>query len=142
MSLSIGPGADEDGMIAVINTTPLVDIMLVLLIIFLITVPVVIRTVPLSLPKDRDQPNQTRPGNIVISVDRQGAIYWNDQRIPDAETLLARLKTAAPHVPQPEVQIRGDRNVRYEFIGKVVTACQRVGIAKIAFITQPQPHGG
>lgn len=142
MSISIRPGADEDEMIAVINTTPLVDIMLVLLIIFLITVPVVIHTVPLSLPKDRDQPNQTRPGNIVISVDRQGAIYWNDQRIPDAETLLTRLKAAAPHVPQPEVQIRGDREVRYEFIGKVVTACQRVGIAKIAFITQPQPHGG
>ena len=142
MTLFVDPGSNDDEMMAVINTTPLVDVMLVLLIIFLITVPVVAHTVPVMLPKDRDQPTQTKPGNILISVDRQGAIYWGNRRVPDTQTLEARLKAISLHVPQPEVQIRGDRNVRYEFIGKVVTACDRAGIVKIAFITQPPPHGG
>lgn len=142
MAFSADTRSGDDEMLAVINTTPLVDIMLVLLIIFLITVPVVTPTVALSLPKDRDQPTQTKPENIIISVDNEGAIYWNDRRIADPETLLARLKAVSPRVPQPEVQIRGDQNARYEFIGKVVDACERAGIAKVAFITQPQPNGG
>jgi len=141
MAQFINPGSDEEEMLAVINTTPLVDIMLVLLIIFLITVPVVLHTVPVSLPKYRDQPAQSKPRDIVISVDRQGTMYWNDARLPDAAALLERLKAESPGIPPPEVHIRGDQDARYQYIGRAVDACERAGIAKIAFITQPQPHG-
>ncbi len=141
MALSIGPGSNEEEMLAVINTTPLVDVMLVLLIIFLITVPVVLHTVPVSLPKYRDKPAQSKPSDIVISVDRQGAMYWNDARLPDVATLVARLETESARTPQPDVQIRGDQLVRYQYVGRVVDACERAGITHIAFITQPRPKG-
>jgi len=123
-----------------INTTPLVDVMLVLLIIFLITVPVVRMTVPVELPKERNEIRETEPENIVISVDSEARIYWNELRMPNTNALVERLKKVAVLTPQPEVQIRGDGRAKYEGVGRVVYACQRAGIAKIGFITEPPPR--
>ena len=140
MSMASGSG-DDDEIVSAINTTPLVDVMLVLLIIFLITIPVVTHTIPVTLPKEVNVPRQTKPENINLSVNKDGDIFWNDQRLPDVEALVNRLKKVSPNVPQPEVQIRGDGNARYEYVGKVVFACQRAGIVKIGFITEPPPRG-
>jgi len=130
---------DEDEMNSTINTTPLVDVMLVLLIIFLITIPVVTQNIRLELPKERNVPTQTKPENIVIAVNRDGEMYWGIERLPDIETLVTRLKIQAVKDPQPEVHIRGDGEVRYEAVGRVVVACQRAGIMKVGFITEPPP---
>jgi len=139
--MSVGPGAgEEDEVVSTINTTPLVDVMLVLLIIFLITVPVVRMTVPVELPKERNEIRETKPENIVISVDSQARIYWNELRMPNTNALVERLKKVAVLTPQPEVQIRGDGRSNYEGVGRVVYACQRAGIAKISFITEPPPR--
>ena len=132
----------EDDLVAEINTTPLVDVMLVLLIIFLITIPVVIQSVPVELPKERNLPTQTKPENIVIAVNRDGDVFWNGQPVADEANLLVRLKEIAVKQPQPEVHIRGDKDGRYEFVGRVVFACQRAGILKIGFITEPPARGG
>ena len=129
----------EDEMNSTINTTPLVDVMLVLLIIFLITIPVVTQSIKLELPKERNVPTQTKPENIVIAVNRDGEVHWNMERLPDIETLVTRLKLEAVKEPQPEVHIRGDGEVRYESVGRVVVACQRAGILKVGFITEPPP---
>jgi biopolymer transport protein ExbD len=134
-------GGDEDEIVSAINTTPLVDVMLVLLIIFLITIPVVTHTIPVTLPKETNVPNQTKPENISLSVNKDGDMFWNDVRIPDVETLVNRLKKVSPNVPQPEVQIRGDGGARYEYVGRVVFACQRAGIVHIGFVTEPPPRG-
>ena len=131
------PNGDEDELNASINTTPLVDIMLVILIIFLITVPVVIKTVPVELPKANNVPTQTTPQNIVIAVDANGQVFWNDEHLTDNAALLEKLKKMSPTQPQPEVHIRGDLNSRYEHVGRVVLACQRAGIHKISFISEP-----
>ncbi|HRH86254.1 MAG TPA: biopolymer transporter ExbD [Rubrivivax sp.] len=136
MNLANADG-DEDEMNATINTTPLVDVMLVLLIIFLITIPVVTQSVQLDLPKERNQPTQTKPENVVIAVNRDGEVFWGIERLPDTETLVARLKVEAVKEPQPEVHIRGDNEVRYESVGRVVIAAQRAGIHKVGFITEP-----
>jgi len=141
MGMSIGQDGEEDEVVSAINTTPLVDVMLVLLIIFLITIPVVTHTVPLDLPKETNQPRQTKPENINLSVDKDGGVYWNEQRIGNNEKLVERLKQVAVADPQPEVQIRGDSSARYEHVGRVVLACQRAGIVKIGFITEPPPRG-
>jgi biopolymer transport protein ExbD len=111
--------------------------MLVLLIIFLITVPVITQSVKLALPDAANQPNQTKPENIVIAVDKDGQVYWNITKV-DNDELLLRLKNESPHIPQPEVQIRADKDVRYEFVGRVVVDCQRAGIQKVGFISQPE----
>ena len=139
MSMSVGPsgGSNEDEVMSAINTTPLVDVMLVLLIIFLITIPVVTQTIKLDLPKERNLPTQTKPENIVIAVDRDGGVFWAQERVADTEALVARLKIEAVKDPQPEVHIRGDSEVRYESVGRVVVACQRAGIFKVGFITEP-----
>lgn len=142
MAMQIGnEGGDEDEVVSAINTTPLVDVMLVLLIIFLITIPVVTATVPVKLPAERNQALQTKPENITIVVDREGSMYWNTQYVPDAAALLERLKVEAVKVPQPEIHIRGDQSARYQAIGTVMVTCQRAGIAKIGFITEPPPKG-
>jgi biopolymer transport protein ExbD len=130
---------DEEEMNSTINTTPLVDVMLVLLIIFLITIPVVTQSIKLELPKERNVPTQTKPENIVIAVNRDGEVHWGMQRVPDIEALVTRLKLEAVKEPQPEVHIRGDGEVRYESVGRVVVACQRAGILKVGFITEPPP---
>ncbi len=139
MSMNVGP-ASEDGeeqLNNTINTTPLVDVMLVLLIIFLITIPVVTQSIKLDLPKERNLPTQTKPENIVIAVNRDGEVYWGMERMPDIEALVSRLKVESVKEPQPEVHIRGDSDVRYESVGRVVVACQRAGIFKVGFITEP-----
>ncbi len=139
MAMNVGPGdgATEDEEISAINTTPLVDVMLVLLIIFLITIPVVRHTVPVELPKETNVPTETKPENVLISVNRDGEVFWNQTYLRDNEDLLNRLKKVAVMVPQPEVHIRGDQDARYEAIGKIVVACQRASIVKIGFITEP-----
>jgi len=142
MSMNVGSSdGDEDEFNSSINTTPLVDVMLVLLIIFLITIPVVTKTVQVELPKESNVPTQTKPENINISVDKDGNIYWNDKAIPDAANLLEKMKEVAVKDPQPEVHIRGDANTRYESVGRVVFICQRAGIVKVGFITEPPPRG-
>ncbi len=144
MAMNVGAASDgdEDQMNASINTTPLVDVMLVLLIIFLITIPVVTQSVKLDLPKESNVPTQTKPENIVIAVDREGDVYWGLERVPDIESLVNRMKVESVKVPQPEVHIRGDGEVRYESVGRVVVACQRAGILKVGFITEPPAKGG
>ena len=138
MAMSAGPaeGGDEE-VISAINTTPLVDVMLVLLIIFLITIPVAIQNVPLELPKESNVPTQTKPENIVIAVNKDGDIFWNQTAIADTDELFEKLKVVAVQTPQPEVHIRGDENARYESVGRVVYTCQRASILKIGFITEP-----
>ena len=143
MAISFGPSSGEDELLASINTTPLVDVMLVLLIIFLITVPVVTHTVPVSLPRETNQPTQTKPQNINISVDAAGNIYWNQQKLPDLPTLQTRMNAISTQTPQPEIHIWGDQNAHYQSIGEVLLASQRAGIQKIGFITQrPAPGTG
>jgi biopolymer transport protein ExbD len=137
MSMSVGPSSGEQGAIASINTTPLVDVMLVLLIIFLITIPVITKTVPVQLPKAVNIPTQTKPENITIAVDSAGNVYWKDTLVPNQAALINLVKAAAVKVPQPEIHIRGDKNVRYEAIGRVMYAIQRGGIIKVGFITEP-----
>ncbi|HIC7211812.1 ExbD/TolR family protein [Burkholderia stabilis] len=133
-------GDDHDETMSSINTTPLVDVMLVLLIIFLITIPVVSHTVPVTLPKETVQPLQTTPQNVILAVTKDGDVFWDERRVPDAATLVEKLKAVAVQSPQPEVHIRGDLDARYAAIGRVVFACQRAGIAKVDFITEPPPR--
>jgi biopolymer transport protein ExbD len=143
MSMNVGSGdGDEDEVVSTINTTPLVDVMLVLLIIFLITIPVVTTSIPVQLPKERNEVRETKPENITLSVDPGGRIYWNDLRIPTTSALIDRLKKVSVLTPQPEVQIRGDGRARYEGVGRIIYACQRAGIAKVGFITEPPLRGG
>ena len=143
MAMSVGPSeGDEDEAISTINTTPLVDVMLVLLIIFLITVPVVTTSIQVNLPKEAVEIRETKPENITISVDAAGKIYWNDLFIANTPALIERLKRIAVLDPQPEQQIRGDGRANYEGVGKVVYAAQRAGIAKIGFVTEPPIRGG
>ncbi|HWI82223.1 biopolymer transporter ExbD [Ramlibacter sp.] len=143
MAMAVGPSSgDEDEVISNINTTPLVDVMLVLLIIFLITIPVVTTSIPLQLPKERVEVRETKPENIIISVDKTGGIFWYDARVANADALVVKLKAVSQMKPQPEVQIRGDLSARYDGIGRVMYACQRAGITKVAFITEPPPLGG
>jgi biopolymer transport protein ExbD len=139
MSMNVGEGS-SGGMMAAINTTPLVDVMLVLLIISLITIPVITKTVKVDLPKAVNIPTQTKPENITIAVDKEGKIYWNDKAMPNREVLLGYIKQAAIQVPQPEIQIRADRETRYEFVGRVMYAIQRGGVVKVGFLTEPD-HG-
>lgn len=143
MSMSMGPSSGgNDEVIASINTTPLVDVMMVLLIIFLITIPVVTHSVPVELPKERNVPTQTKPENILLSVSKDGNVFWNETYIKDTEELVERLKKVSVLDPQPEVHVRGDSKTRYASIGKVVVACQRAGIVRVGFITEPPANGG
>jgi biopolymer transport protein ExbD len=140
MAMNVGGSGGEQGAIASINTTPLVDVMLVLLIIFLITIPVINKTVKVALPKAVNIPTQTKPENITIAVDKDGNVYWNDKMLASREDLLSNVKTAAVKKPQPEVHIRGDKEARYEAIGKVMYMIQRGGIVKVGFLIEPD-HG-
>ncbi len=142
MAMNVGSSdGDEDEVVSSINTTPLVDVMLVLLIIFLITVPVVTQNAAVSLPKETNIVRQTKPENIEISVNKDGDVFWNAQAVPDNNALVERLKKIAVITPQPEIHIRGDNKSRYESVGRVVFACQRAGIQKISFVTEPPPRG-
>lgn len=141
MAIHLGLGEGDNEVLSQINTTPLVDVMLVLLIIFLITIPVVTTSIPVNLPKERVEERQTKPENIILSVDKTGAIFWYDARLANQEALISKLKTVARMEPQPEVQIRGDMAASYEGVGRVMYACQRAGIAKVSFITEPTGAG-
>ena len=140
MSMSIGAGdgpGDDEKAISEINVTPLVDVMLVLLIIFLITIPVITQSVKVELPKAANIPTQTKPENINIAVDKEGNVYWNTMLVPTQDALLDRIKAIAVLDPQPELHVRGDRATAYEHIGRVIVLAQRGGIQKVGFITEP-----
>jgi len=138
MSVSTGGGpSGDDRPMSEINTTPLVDVMLVLLIIFLITVPVITQSVKVDLPKAANIATQTKPENINIAVDAEGNVFWNTAMVPNSEALLERLKAVAVMDPQPEIHLRGDRQTKWENVGRVIVLCQRSGIQKVGFITEP-----
>jgi biopolymer transport protein ExbD len=137
MSMSVGKDEDEGTAISEINTTPLVDIMLVLLIIFLITVPVIKKMASVEIPKAVNIPTQTKPENITISVDAAGTVYWNATPMTDRQAFFSKIVLEARKVPQPEFHIRGDKAVRWESVGRVIFNLQRGGIVKVGFITEP-----
>lgn len=143
MSISL-PSADaeEDAVLATINTTPLVDVMLVLLIIFLITIPVVTQTVPVSLPKDSNQPRAQQAQRIEISVTRSGEVYWGLNLVQTQDELVRQLKTQAAREPQPEVSLRGDEASRFEAIDRVMQACKQAGLSKVGLVIEPPARGG
>ena len=143
MSMTVGSDdGDEDKVMSEINTTPLVDIMLVLLIIFLITSPVVLKLQKINLPSETNQAVKTKPEDVNIVVNKDGDMYWNQTKIRDTNALFDFLKVEAVKTPQPEVHVRGDQETRYEFIGKVIYTTQRAGIQKVGFITEPPDKGG
>jgi biopolymer transport protein ExbD len=138
MSVTTGGGpSDDDKPMSEINTTPLVDVMLVLLIIFLITIPVITQSVKVDLPKAANIPTATKPENINIAVDAEGNVFWNTAMVPNQEALLEKLKVVAVMDPQPEVHVRGDKHTKYEHVGRVIVIAQRAGIQKVGFITEP-----
>ncbi len=142
MAMTVGSGDDDDeSLVSAINTTPLVDVMLVLLIIFLITIPVVTHTIPVRLPKEVSQTDKIKPKTVVIAVTQDGDTYWDTQLMADGPALLVKLKQASVLDPQPEIDIRGDLDARYEPIGRVVLECEKAGINHVAFISQPPPRG-
>ena len=139
MSMNVSsPDSDDAALNTTINTTPLVDVMLVMLIIFLITVPVIRKVVPVELPNARNIATQTKPENIVLSVDKEGNAYFNNELITDNNEMIHRLEEKAVLKPQPEVHIRGDKDARFQDIGRLVYDCQRSGIQKVGFLTEPQ----
>ncbi len=140
MAMSVGTEEEGESM-SDINVTPLVDVMLVLLIIFIITIRVIIQQVPVELPKATNLPTQTKPENITIAVDKEGGIFWNTQRVSSIDDLKTRLRGIVREEPQPEVHIRGDANARYQYIGQVLVTTQQIGIRKVAFITTPDHFG-
>ena len=137
MSMNLQSSEEEPGVMASINTTPLVDVMLVLLIIFLITIPVITKTVPVKLPNANNIPTQTKPQDITIAVDAAGNVYWNDKMVADSNQLLTLIEQEAVRNPQPEIHIRGDKSASYKSIGHVLYELQRGGMVKVAFITEP-----
>ena len=143
MGMNVGSGSSAEPEVMMdINTTPLIDVMLVLLVMLIITIPVVVTSIPVQLPKERNEVRETKPENIVLSVNAVGRIYWNDLEIKSTAALIERLKKVAVLTPQPEVQIRGDGNAKYDGVGRIIYAVQRAGIAKVGFITEPPPRGG
>jgi biopolymer transport protein ExbD len=134
--MAIGTQSDNDEMMSEINMIPFIDVMLVLLIIFIITVPVIKHAVNIELPQASMEKVLDKPENIRLSVDADGAYFWNDQRVDDAD-FANRLTAAAAQEPQPELHIRGDKAVRYERVAQAMAAAQRSGVRKIGFITEP-----
>lgn len=137
--MAFGTQDDTDDVMNEINMTPLVDVMLVLLIIFIITVPVMKHSVNIDLPRASSNPQDAKPETIRLSVDAQGQYYWNEQQIAEQD-LEPRLRTEAARQPQPELHIRGDKETRYEFVAQAMAAAQRSGLRKIGFITEPKPQ--
>jgi len=133
-------GGDETEYNTYINVVPLVDIMLVLLIIFLITIPVITKNVPVAVPKAVNIPTQTKPENITISVTGDGDVFWGQFKVQDMKTLVERIQREAIKVPQPEIHIRADATTDYKNVGKVIAAINRGGVIKVGFITEPD-HG-
>ena len=142
MAMNVGGGSEEGEVMVDINTTPLIDVMLVLLVMLIITIPIQLHSVNLEMPVGAPPTNQVKPENVIISVDTANNVYWYDRKIDNVEELVTKLKKVSKAEPQPEVQIRGDMAARYEGVGKILYACQRAGIVKVAFITEPPPLGG
>ena len=136
--MQFGPSNGDDELLTTINTTPLVDVMLVLLIIFLITIPVVTTSVKVDLPHEVQQPRETKPDNIVLSVNAQGQAFLFDTPLRNQAEMVKQLQTMEDKKPQPEVQIRGDAQTDYEAVGRVLFAAQSVGLTKVRFVTDPQ----
>jgi biopolymer transport protein ExbD len=120
-----------------INTTPLVDVMLVLLIIFIITIPVINHNVKIDLPRASAQPNEMKPENVNLDIDASGQLFWNNERI-DADQLKSLIAVAAQKVPQPELHLRAERTTQYERVAQVMAAAQNGGLSKIGFVMEPQ----
>lgn len=137
MGMKLGPAEEELSAKADINTTPLVDVMLVMLIIFLVTIPVINKSVKVDLPRAANIATITKPENITIAIDRNGNIYWNEGLVPNRTRLQELVISAARQDPQPEIHIRGDAQTRYEAVGRVMYAIQRGGIVKVGFLTEP-----
>jgi biopolymer transport protein ExbD len=141
MSMKIGSDdGDDRGVMSEINTTPLVDVMLVLLIIFLVTIPVITKNVAVKVPKAVNIPTQTKPENITISVTSDGDVYWSQTKIQTMHELITRVEAEAVKLPQPEIHIRADADTDYKNVGKVIAAINRGGVVKVGFITEPD-HG-
>jgi biopolymer transport protein ExbD len=137
--MAFGTQDETDDVMNEINMTPLVDVMLVLLIIFIITVPVMKHSVNVDLPRASSQPQDPKPATVRLSVDAQGTYFWNENRIDDQD-LPRMLKVEAAKEPQPELHIRGDKEVRYERVAQLMSAAQQSGLRKIGFITEPKPN--
>jgi biopolymer transport protein ExbD len=137
MGMTVGSDGGENEAMSAINTTPLVDVMLVLLIIFLITIPVITQTVKVELPKAANQPTKTKPENITVAIDSRGGVYWNQAQVPNDQALLDLVKSVAILDPQPEIHIRGDSQARFEDVGRTIFMIQRGGVIKVGFITEP-----
>ncbi|AVS95724.1 ExbD/TolR family protein [Paracidovorax avenae] len=135
--MAFGTQDDADEVMNEINMTPLVDVMLVLLIIFIITVPVMKHAVPVDLPRASAERENVKPETIRLSVTADGKYHWNETDIGDEE-LEPRLKSEAAKDPQPDLHIRGDKSVRYERVAQAMAAAQRAGVRKIGFVTDPQ----
>src|SRR5580704_7579052 len=136
MSFNVG-SEEERGIMSEINTTPLVDIMLVLLIIFLITIPVITKTVPLQVPKAVNIPTVTKPENVNVSITKDGDVYWGPNRVPTMSQLVEMIEREAVKQPQPEIHIRADAQTDYKNVGKVIAAINKGGLVKVGFITEP-----
>jgi biopolymer transport protein ExbD len=133
-----GDFESQDEVMSEINMTPLVDVMLVLLIIFIITVPVLTHSVNVDLPRASNVPNEVKPTTVQLAVNAKGEVFWNERQV-SPEQLAAELKTAAAAQPQPEIHLRGDRTVAYEHVVKTMAAVQSAGILKLGFVTEPAP---
>jgi len=136
--MAFGTQDEPDEVMNEINMTPLVDVMLVLLIIFIITVPVMKHAVNIDLPRASSEPEQTKPQNILFTVAADGSYYWNEQKIDDSE-MKSRMAAEGAKDPQPELHIRGDKAVRYERIAQAMSAAREAGVRKIGFVTEPEP---
>jgi biopolymer transport protein ExbD len=139
--MAMSSSGTEGEVLSDINVTPLVDVMLVLLIIFIITVPVALKEHKVNLPKANNLPTQTKPEDVTIAVDKSGEIYWNARLLANQDALKTELRVAARQQPQPEVHIRGDSDARYMYVGQVLVAAQQIGIRKVAFLTSPLHPG-
>ena len=135
--MAFGTQDESDEVMNEINMTPLVDVMLVLLLIFIITGPVMKHAVNIDLPRDTNQPEDTKPQTVRLSVASDGSYYWNENKVTD-EAMAAMLKEEGAKDPQPELHIRGDKDVRYERVAQAMAAAQQAGVRKIGFVTDPK----
>ena len=135
--MAFGTQDESDEVMNEINMTPLVDVMLVLLIIFIITVPVMKHAANVDLPRTTNQPEIVKPETVRLSVSADGKFFWNESQVSEEE-LFPRLQPQPAKEPQPDLHIRGDKNVRYEFVAQAMAAAQRAGVRKIGFVTDPQ----
>ncbi|WJF91109.1 biopolymer transporter ExbD [Paraburkholderia bonniea] len=139
MAMSPFASDDDDGLMNEINMTPLVDVMLVLLIVFMVTIPVIRHAVKIDLPHASSQKEDTKPAQVNVSVQADGTVLWDAQPVNE-DTLREKIAAAAQASPQPELHLNADRKVAYENVAKVMSAAQAGGMTKIGFVTQPESH--